>query len=153
MSEDTNNIQQENLLDKIAKLLNVQYVTPISPTQVRSLHKALPGYQAIGDDAVRVLQGDAPALKLDDALFQDLKQVLSDVERLEPAEQLLEKLYLSVYHQRLQATDRAMGDMYLIARRVRDFAEAEPEISRKAHFLTDFMKAFRPGRKKKKGEE
>jgi len=161
MPENTDNINidgntdnnGDSLLDKIAQLLDVQYVTPISPTKIQSLRKALPGYRAIGDDTVRVLRKDGQALKLDDAIFDELAQALTDVERLEPAEQLLEKLYLSVYHQRLQATDRCMGDMYDIARRIRDFVEAEPEIARRGHFLIDFMKAFRPGHKKKKYEK
>nr|VFJ63437.1 MAG: hypothetical protein BECKDK2373C_GA0170839_110716 [Candidatus Kentron sp. DK] len=153
MPENTQTPNGGSLLDKVAKLLNVQYKTPISPTQVRSLRKALPGYQGIGNDAVRLLRKDESALKLDDALFTELQEALINVERLEPAEQILEKLYLSVYQQRLQATDTCMGNMYEIARRIRDFAEAEPDIAREGHFLIDFMKAFRPGNRKKKDAE
>ncbi len=61
-------------------------------------------------------------LKLDASVLAALQDGLADVQHLEPAEKLLEKLHLSIYHQRLQATDRCM--------------EA----------LLDFMKAFKPGR-------
>lgn len=36
------------------------------------------------------------------------------------------------------------------ARRVREFANAYPEVAEEAKFLLDFMKAFRPGPKKEK---
>nr|VFJ71775.1 MAG: hypothetical protein BECKFW1821B_GA0114236_12361 [Candidatus Kentron sp. FW] len=77
---------------------------------------------------------------------------LANVNRLEPPERLLEKLRLSVYHQRLQATSQCMGAMYDTARRIRDFSEAYPEIAEEAKFLLDFMKVFKPGKKKEKKE-
>nr|VFJ55481.1 MAG: hypothetical protein BECKFW1821B_GA0114236_102317 [Candidatus Kentron sp. FW]VFJ76108.1 MAG: hypothetical protein BECKFW1821C_GA0114237_10994 [Candidatus Kentron sp. FW] len=72
------------------------------------------------------------------------------MKRLEPAEHLLEKLYTSVYHQRLQATSQCMRGVLDTARRVREFANAYPEVAEEAKFLLDFMKAFRPGPKKEK---
>nr|VFJ67620.1 MAG: hypothetical protein BECKDK2373B_GA0170837_119510 [Candidatus Kentron sp. DK]VFJ68781.1 MAG: hypothetical protein BECKDK2373C_GA0170839_11946 [Candidatus Kentron sp. DK] len=45
-----------------------------------------------------------------------------------------------------------MGAMYDTARRIRDFAEAYPEIAEEAKFLLDFMKVFKPGKKKEKKE-
>ena len=44
----------------------------------------------------------------------DLEQGLADVGRLPPPEHLLEKLRLSVYHQRLQATGRCRQAPYTI---------------------------------------
>jgi hypothetical protein len=37
-------------------------------------------------------------------------------------------------------------------RRIRDFAEAYPEVAEEGQPLLDFMKAFKPGRKKEKKE-
>jgi hypothetical protein len=41
-----------------------------------------------------------------------------------------------------------MGALYDTTRRIRDFAEAYPEIAEEGQFLLDFMKAFKPGRGK-----
>jgi hypothetical protein len=46
-----------------------------------------------------------------------------------------------------------MEGLYDTARRIRDFAEAYPEIEEEGQHLLDFMKAFRPGPKKEKKEE
>ena len=45
-----------------------------------------------------------------------------------------------------------MQGLYDTARRIRDFSEAYPDIAEEGKFLLDFMKAFRPGRKKEKSE-
>ena len=141
------------LVDQIAALLGVEILPPLDANEIQSLHKALPGYQAIADDAARFVQKHKETLKLDDAVLAGLEDELAEVKRLEPAEHLLEKLHLSVYHQRLQATDRCMEAMYDTTRRIRDFAEAYPEIAEEGQALLDFMKAFKPGHKKEKGEE
>nr|VFJ72039.1 MAG: hypothetical protein BECKFM1743C_GA0114222_106262 [Candidatus Kentron sp. FM]VFJ72199.1 MAG: hypothetical protein BECKFM1743A_GA0114220_106312 [Candidatus Kentron sp. FM]VFK19835.1 MAG: hypothetical protein BECKFM1743B_GA0114221_106502 [Candidatus Kentron sp. FM] len=44
------------------------------------------------------------------------------------------------------------GAMYDTARRIREFANAYPEIAEESKFLLDFMKVFEPGRKKEKKE-
>ncbi len=137
-------------LEKVAELLNVEILPPLAANEIQSLHKALPGYQAIADDAARFVQKHKETLKLDDAVLAGLENGLADVLHLEPAEHLLEKLHLSVYHQRLQATDRCMEAMYDTTRRIRDFAEAYPEIAEEGQTLLDFMKAFKPGHKKEK---
>jgi hypothetical protein len=137
-------------LEKVAELLNVEILPPLDANEIQSLHKSLLGYQAVADDAARFVQKHKDALKLDAAVLAGLTDGLADVLRLEPPEHLLEKLHLSVYHQRLQATDRCMGAMYDTARRVRDFAEAFPEIAEEGQALLDFMKAFKPGPKREK---
>jgi len=45
-----------------------------------------------------------------------------------------------------------MEGMYTASRRIRDFAEAYPEIAEEGQFLLDFMKVFKPGRGKEKKE-
>jgi hypothetical protein len=137
-------------LEKVAELLNVEILPPLDANEIQSLHKSLPGYQAVADDAARFVQKHKDALKLDAAVLAGLEQGLAEVKRLEPPEHLLEKLHLSVYHQRLQATDRCMEAMYGPTRRVRDFAEAYPEIAEEGQFLLDFMGAFKPGPKREK---
>nr|VFK37951.1 MAG: hypothetical protein BECKTC1821E_GA0114239_1001163 [Candidatus Kentron sp. TC] len=153
MPENTTQELEKTVVEKISKLLNVEYLPPLSPSEIKALYKALPGYQAVTDDTARLVEKHGRTLNLDPAVLADLDQGLADVHRLEPAERALEKLYLSVYHQRLQATSRCMGGMYDTARRVRDFAEAYPGIAEESKFLLDFMKAFRPGRKKEKKEK
>jgi hypothetical protein len=143
---------EKNDLEKVAELLNVEILPPLDANEIQSLHKALPGYQAIADDAARFVQKYKETLKLDDAVLAGLENGLADILHLEPAEHLLDRIHLSVYHQRLQATDRCMEAMYDTARRIRDFDEAYPEIAEEGQFLLDFMKAFRPGPKKEKKE-
>jgi len=137
-------------LEKVAELLKVQYLPPLDGDEAQSLHKALPGYQAIADDTARFVKKHGKTLNLGPDVVADLEQGLADVARLAPPERLLEKLRLSVYHQRLQATSRCMGAMYDTSRRIRDFTEAYPEIAEEAKFLLDFMKVFKPGKKKEK---
>ena len=139
-------------LEKVAELLNVEILPPLDSGDILSLHKALPGYQAIADDAARFVQKHKEILKLDDAVLAGLENGLADVLHLEPAEHLLEKLHLSVYHQRLQATSRCIEGMYGASRRIREFENACPEIKDQAKFLFDFLKAFHPGPKKEKSE-
>lgn len=139
-------------LEKVAELLNVEYLPPLGGSEAQSLHKALPGYQAVADDAARFVQKHGQTLKLDASVLAALQDGLADVQHLEPAEKLLEKLHLSVYHQRLQATDRCMEALYGTTRRIRDFAEAYPEIAEEGQALLDFMKAFKPGRGEGKKE-
>ena len=140
------------LADQIAALLNVEILPPLNANEIQSLHKALPGYQAITDDAARFVQKHLETLKLDASVLAKLEDGLDGVLRFEPAEHLLERLYFSVYHQRLQATDRCMEGLYDLSRRIRDFAEAYPEIEEEGQFLLNFMKAFRPGPKGEKKE-
>ena len=45
-----------------------------------------------------------------------------------------------------------MEGLYGTTRRIREFANAYPDIAEEGQFLLDFMKAFRPGRKKEKSE-
>lgn len=134
-------------LEKVAELLHVAILPPLDGSEAQALLKSLPGYQAVADDAARFVAKHDAVLRLGDDVYAGLQDGLADVLRLEPVELLLEKLRLSVYHQRLQATDRCMEALYDTTRRIRDFAEAYPEIAEEGQFLLDFMKAFKPGRK------
>jgi hypothetical protein len=142
-----------NLMPQVTALLGVEFLPPLDPSDVQELHKSLPGYQAIVDDTSRLVQAYAETLRLAPAVLADLDEGLTEVKRLEPIELLLERLYQSVYHQRLQATSRCMEGLYGASRRIREFENAFPEIKDEAQFLFDFLKAFRPGPKKEKSEE
>ena len=142
---------EQTVTEQIAALLNVEFPSPPDPSLVKALHRSLPGYQAVADDAARFAQQHEELLNLN-AVRTALEQAVADVNQLEPVEHLLERLYQSVYYQRLQATDRCMEGLYDITRRIRDFAEAYPEIAEGGQPLLDFMKAFKPGRKKEKKE-
>ncbi|WP_339137559.1 MAG: hypothetical protein WGN25_05710 [Candidatus Electrothrix sp. GW3-4] len=138
---------QNNLTEQIAQLLGVEFPPSLDPSAIKSLQKALPGYKAVADDAARFCQNHTDAPRLDE-VRTSLEQGLADVARLEPVEHLLQQLYLSIYHQHLRATAKCMEGLYDTTRRIRDFAEAFPEIKEEGQPLLDFMKAFRPGRKK-----
>ena len=142
---------EQTVTEQIAEILNVEFPSPPDPSLVKTLHRALPGYQTVADDAARFAQQHEELLNLN-AVRTALEQALADVNQLEPVEHLLERLYQSVYYQRLQATDRCMEGLYDITRRIRDFAEAYPEVAEGGQPLLDFMKAFKPGRKKEKKE-
>lgn len=135
-------------IEQVAELLGVELAPPLDGADVQALHKALPGYQAMVDDTSRLVQEHAETLRLAPAVMADLEQGIAEVKRLEPIEQLLERLHQSVYHQRLQATSRCMEGLYSASRRIREFENAYPEIKEQAQYLFDFLKAFRPGPKK-----
>ena len=135
-------------IEQVAELLGVELTPPLDGGDVQALHKALPGYQAMVDDTSRLVQEHAETLRLAPAVMADLEQGIAEVKRLEPIEQLLERLHQSVYHQRLQATSRCMEGLYSASRRIREFENAYPEIKEQAQYLFDFLKAFRPGPKK-----
>jgi hypothetical protein len=144
---------EKTLIEKLAELLEVEIIPPLDGNDAQALHKALPGYQAVADDAARFVQKHGATLNLDASVLADLEAGLAEVLRLEPADHALEKLHQSVYHQRLRATDRCMEGLYDTTRRIRDFAEAYPEIAEEGQFLLDFMRAFKPGRKKEKDRD
>nr|VFJ63606.1 MAG: hypothetical protein BECKFW1821C_GA0114237_100448 [Candidatus Kentron sp. FW] len=153
MTNNTNSKPKKPDLGELAQFLNVQYLPPLDSDDVQSLHKALPGYQAISDDTARFIKEYNSLLNLEPAVLADLEEGLAEVARLKPVERVLEKLQLSIYHQRLQATARCMGALYDTNRRVRELSNAHPHLPEEAKFLIDFMKAFRPGRKKEKKQE
>lgn len=135
-------------IEQVAELLGVQLTPPLDPSDVQALHKALPGYQAMVDDTAALVQEYNETLRLSPEVMADLEQGRAEVKRLEPIEDLLNQLQQSVYHQRLQATSRCMEGLYKSSRRIREFENAYPEIRKKAQYLFDFLKAFRPGPKK-----
>nr|VFJ57552.1 MAG: hypothetical protein BECKFW1821B_GA0114236_10352 [Candidatus Kentron sp. FW] len=106
MPESADSTPEKADLEKIAKLLDVQYQPPLDAGDIQSLNKSLPGYQAITDDIARFVEKHGGTLNLDPDVLVSFQQGLADVQRLEPAEHLLEKLHTSVYHQRLQATSQ-----------------------------------------------
>lgn len=109
---------EKTLIEKLAELLEVDIVPPLDGGEAQALHKALPGYQAVADDAARFVQKHGGTLNLDASVLADLEAGLVEVLRLEPADHALEKLHQSVYHQRLRATDRCMEGLYDTTRRI-----------------------------------
>ena len=137
---------EPTITEQIAALLGVEFPPPPDPSQVKTMHRALPGYQVAADDAARFAEEHADLLNLSE-IRTALEQALADVNQFEPIEYLLERLYKSIYYQRLQATDRCMEGLYDLTRRIRDFSEAYPEIAEEGQPLLDFMRAFKPGPK------
>nr|VFJ55486.1 MAG: hypothetical protein BECKFW1821B_GA0114236_102318 [Candidatus Kentron sp. FW]VFJ76107.1 MAG: hypothetical protein BECKFW1821C_GA0114237_10993 [Candidatus Kentron sp. FW] len=62
MPENTDSIPKKADLDKITKLLDIQYQPLLDVGGTQSLNKPLPGYQAITDDTARFVEKDAQIL-------------------------------------------------------------------------------------------
>lgn len=133
--------------EDMASALQIEFKDPISTDEVKKLYRSLPGYQAVVDDTYELLDKHAQTLRIEKSLASEMREGLEKVKDLEPLEKALHQLYLSVYHQRLQATSKCMDGLYQTSRRIREFSNAFPEIADEAQFLLDFMKTFRPGRK------
>jgi len=136
--------------EELAERIGVVFKRLLDSSEIQSLHKPLPGYQAMVDDTSRLIDKYGTVLALEPEVSTNLNEALADLKRLEPLENVLEKVYQSVYHQRMQATSRCMEGLYEVSRRIREFGNAYPEIKEEGQFLLDFIKAFRIGPKKGK---
>jgi hypothetical protein len=132
-------------IETLAKQLGVTYDKDIAEKGAKGLLRELPGYTAIADDAAELLSKHGKTLKLE-AGKKELEEALALVKKLSPIESQLEKLYQSIYYQRLNATHEVMQILFDSSRRIREFSNAYPEIAEEAGFLLNFMKTFRPGR-------
>ena len=63
---------EQTLIEQLAAVLNVEVISPMDGNEAQSLHKALPGYQAVVDDAARFVQQHGETLHLDASVFVDL---------------------------------------------------------------------------------
>ena len=84
---------EQTLTEQLAAVLNVEIIPPMEGNEAQSLHKALPGYQAVADDAARFVQEHGEALHLDPSVLANLTEGLAEIKRLEPADRALEKLH------------------------------------------------------------
>ncbi len=132
----------------LAEVVGVALKPPLRTDQVNRLRKALPGYVSVLDDAADQLADD-PTLRLPDVKPADLLAAKEEQRALSAREAVLETVYRSVYYQRLQVDDRAIGMLQKIARRVEALAEDDPDLRARWKFLRDFLATFRPGQGKK----
>ncbi|HEU4406361.1 MAG TPA: hypothetical protein VFS43_13935, partial [Polyangiaceae bacterium] len=130
---------------QLAGALGVELKPPLKPTEVQRLRKALPGYASTLDDTAELLTRDGAALGFDDVDPQELVDLQRRYKQVRTAETLLETVHQSVYHQRLQLDDQAMGRLQRIVRRVQSRAEEDPQLPLRWGVLLDFMGAFRKG--------
>jgi hypothetical protein len=134
-----------NTPGELAAAFDVKLKPSLKPKEILRLRKALPGYSSSLDDTARRLTHDREALGFDEADSEKLLDLQERHEKLRRAETVLETVHLSVYHQRLQIDDEAMGLLQRIVRRVQSRAEEDPQLPLRWGALLDFMGAFRKG--------
>ncbi len=130
---------------QLADALGVALAPPLKASEVQRLRKALPGYAALLDDAAELLTRDSAVLGFHDVDPRELVDLQRRYRKLRAAETMLETVHQSVYHQRLQIDDQAMGLLQRIVRRVQSRAEEDPQLPRRWGVVLDFMLAFRKG--------
>jgi hypothetical protein len=130
---------------ELAGSLGVELKPPLKTNQVVRLRRALPGYVNALDNTAELLEQDGAVLGFDEATPARLVDMQRRYKKLRTAETLLETVHQSVYHQRLQLDDEAMGLLQSIVRRVQSRAEEDPQMPLRWGALLDFMGAFRKG--------
>ena len=129
----------------LAEALGVELKPTLKPNQMQRLRRALPGYAGLLDDVAELLERDGDGLGFGDVRPDELLDLQRRYKDLRASETLLETVYLSVYHQRLQVDDVAMGLLQRIVRRVQSRMEEDPQMPLRWGILLDFMGAFRKG--------
>lgn len=129
----------------LAGQLGVQLTRRLDTPAVRKLRKALPGYVNMLDDVAALLEDDADLLNLRDVQPAALLDVQARQKYLAAREGVAEAVYRSIYEQRLQADDEAMGMLLKVARRVDAVSEDDPDILVRWKSLLDFLAKFRRG--------
>lgn len=129
----------------LAALLDVKITKRLDTTAVRKLRKALPGYSNMLDDVAALLEEDAALLNLRDVRPADLLAAQARLKELSAKEGVVEAVYRSVYEQRLQADDQAMGMLLKIVRRIETASEDDPDVRMRWKSVLDFLSKFRRG--------
>ncbi|WP_339136448.1 MAG: hypothetical protein WGN25_01020 [Candidatus Electrothrix sp. GW3-4] len=76
------------MIEQLAVVLNVDVVSPMEGAEAQALHKALPGYQAVADEAARFIQEHGEALHLEVSVLANL---IVSVTLLRPIQRLPRK--------------------------------------------------------------
>lgn len=130
---------------ELADALGVELKPPLKANEVQRLRKPLPGYAATLNDAAEMIEQDSEALGFNEGEAEQLLDMQQRYKVLRTNETVLETVYLSVYYQRQQLDDQAMGLLQRIARRVLSRAEEDPQLPLRWSILLDFLGAFRKG--------
>ena len=132
-------------LNDLADLLGVKLTKRLDTPAVRRLRKALPGYVNMLNDVATMLERDSVLLNLRDVRPDELLDLQARHEHLSAREDLVEVVHRSIYEQRLQVDDEAMGKLFKIARRIESMAEDDPGVRLRWKSVLDFLAKFRRG--------
>lgn len=130
----------------LAAFLGVRITPRLTTPQVRKLLKPLPGYVNVLDDAADQYEIDADVLAASGVSATALRDIKARQRALAKREAVAEQVYVSVYQQRMQVDDEAIGMLRKITRRIAALAEDHPDLRVDWKNVLDFMAQFSPGR-------
>ena len=126
--------------EALAAQLGVKLTKELTGKQAQSLRKGLPGFASQLDNAAEALE--ASKLPVKDITPDSLRDVQTRRSELLAREQVLYRVWRSVYHQRLVADDEAMGMLQKLVRRVEALSEDDPSLEDDWKVILDFFKTF-----------
>jgi hypothetical protein len=130
---------------ELAAFLGVTLHKPLDPNAIRHFRRGLPGYVEMLDDAADALEKEGASLGLGDVTPGALRGAHALLKHLHAVEDVAQSVYRSIYEDRLQVDDHAMGMLQKITRRVGALSEDHPEILGRWKFLRDFLAHFHGG--------
>jgi hypothetical protein len=131
----------------LAKELGVTLTKPVTPRQIASYRKGLPGYAGLLDNVADLLEAETD-FSVKGVTPKDLLDTQAERAFLATREAVLYRVYRSVYEQRLAIDDRGMKMIEKLARKVEEASDDDGELVDRWSLLTDFLKTFRKGGKK-----
>ncbi len=133
----------KEIISQLEQVLEIECTPALNGKEAQALHKELPGYRTMMDDAIEFFQKEEETLRLTEISPDKLQQSFDTLQQLLPAEKALQELSKSVYHQRLVATSECMDGLLKISRRVAELQNAYPELAEKGAFFKEFLQNFR----------
>jgi hypothetical protein len=130
--------------ESLAAILGVPYRAKLTGDEVRHLLKPYPGYRALLEEVVRRLPQDNGVLEIAFDV-REVKQRLARVRRIEERLDILEQVGDGADAQR-QVDDGFLMDVLLTAtRRVREQADAHPDVAKRWADVVEFVAKLHPG--------
>jgi hypothetical protein len=137
----------------LAAFLGVKLHKPLDPVVMKHFRRGLPGYIQMLDDVAAGLDSEAVDLALTDVTSAALRDAKAKLLHLHAVEDVAQAVYRSVYEERLQEDNDAIGMMQKVHRRIGSYSEDHPEILARWKFLRDFMARFHSGGRKTQAAE
>lgn len=131
-----------------AAFLGAKMTKALTPAQVKSLLKPLPGYTNVLDDAAAQYEEDGSILAVKGVSASALLDVKARQRDLSKREEIAKEVHRSLYEQRMQADDEGIGMLRGIGRRINALAEDHPELLTNWKSVLDFLAEFAPPGKK-----
>ena len=132
--------------DKLAEVLGVAYTASLDPRIVRAFRKPLPGYVTVLDDAAELVARDGVALGATGVTPSLLISLKAQRQHLAACEAVVDRLARSVYEQRMQVDDAAIGALQKVARFVRLLADDDATLLERWASVLAYLQVFTPGR-------